>query len=77
MSTCCHGSEPTYQRLHHSLSRPRCLVAWRERVAWLSGVGGEDSSWKPGNQSHLTWPPPLTCLPPREPHSPLQVEKVA
>lgn len=47
-------------------------------MAWLSGVGGEDGSWKPGNQSHLTWPPPLTCLPPREPPSPLpQLEEVA
>ena len=25
-STCCHGSEPTYQRPHRSLIRPRCLV---------------------------------------------------
>ena len=52
-------------------------LQWRERVAWLSGVGGDGGGgWKPGNWSHLTWPPPLTRLPVREPHSPLpQVEQ--
>lgn len=75
-ATCCHGSEPTYQHLHHSSTGPRCLVAWRERVAWLGGVGG-DNGWKPGNWSHLTWPPALTRLPRSKPHSLPPVEEEA
>ena len=75
-ATCCHGSEPTYQHLHHSSTRPRCLVAWRQRVAWLSRVGG-DNGWKPGNWSHLTWPPALTHLPRRKPQPLPPVEEVA
>lgn len=75
-ATCCHGSEPTYQHLHHSSTRPRCLVAWRQRVAWLSRVGG-DNGWKPGNWSHLTWPPALTHLPRRKPQPLPPVEEAA
>lgn len=62
-ATCCHGSGPTYQHLHHSLTRLRCLVAWREPVACSVGWAATTAA---GNWSHLTWPlHPPTHLPPR------------
>lgn len=71
VATCCHGSEPTYQPLHRGLTRPRCLVACRERVAWLSGVGGDSGSWKPEPPCLATSPDP-----PSSHGAPSQVQEV-
>lgn len=58
-ATCCHGSEPTYRHRHHSLTRPRCLVAWKElRHGSVGWAAERDGSWKPEPPDLATSPDP-------------------